>query len=224
IQHNVSLDQVLAAARQATGIRGAGFISTANQRIVLQSEGQSTTPEQLARAVLVHQNGANLTLGDVARVTEAPAAPIGAATVMGQPAVILMVSAQYRANTLEVTRGLDQALAELRPALDKQGVSVHADIFRPASFIGRALHNMRTSLIIGAVLVVVVLFLFLFNLRTAAISCTAIPLSLIAAVIVLNQFDMKLHTLTCGCMGKALGEVLCDAAVKQDGSGGGRAG
>src|SRR2546427_6659355 len=93
IQHNVSMDQVLAAARQATGIRGAGFISTGNQQIVLQSQGQSTTPEQLARTVLVHQNSATLTLGEVAHVAEAPAPAIGAATVMGQPAIILMVSA-----------------------------------------------------------------------------------------------------------------------------------
>jgi len=105
--------------------------------------------------------------------------------VMGQPAIMLMISAQYGANTLQVTSGLDAALAELRPALERQGITLHANIFRPAAFIGRALHNVRTSLMIGAILIVVVLFLFLFNLRTAAISATAIPLSLIAAVIVL---------------------------------------
>jgi CzcA family heavy metal efflux pump len=213
IQHNVSVDQLLAAARQATGVRGAGFISTANQRIVLQSEGQSNTPEQLARAVLFHQNGANLTLGDVARVVEAPAPPIGAASVMGQQAVMLMVSAQYGANTLEVTRGLDQALAELRPALERQGITVNADIFRPANFIASALHNMRTSLIIGAVLVIAVLFLFLFNFRTAAISCTAIPLSLIAAVIALERLGLSLNTMTLGGLVIAIGEVVDDAVI-----------
>jgi len=102
---------------------------------------------------------------------------------MAQPAVMLMISAQYGANTLEVTRNLDSALAELQLALDKEDIHLDSRIFRPARFIGTALHNLRASLIVGGILVIAVLFLFLFNFRTAAISCTAIPLSLLAATI-----------------------------------------
>lgn len=212
-QHNLSVEDLLAAARRAIGIRGAGFIDTPNQRIVLQTEGQTTSSAQLARAVLLQQNGANLTLGDVAHVVDAPQPPIGAASVMGQPAVMLMVSSQYGANTLEVTRALESALEELHPALAAQGIEIHTDIFRPANFIVKALQNIRTSLFVGAALVVVVLFLFLLNFRTAAISCTAIPLSLLSAVIVLNQLGFNLNTMTLGGLAIAIGEVVDDAVI-----------
>ena len=212
-QHNLSVEDLLGAARRAIGIRGAGFLDTPNQRIVLQTEGQTITSAQLARALLLQQNGANLTLGDVARVVDAPEPPIGGASVMGQPAVMLMVSSQYGANTLDVTRALESALAELHPALAAQGIAIHADIFRPANFIVKALQNIRTSLLVGAALVVLVLFLFLFNFRTAAISCTAIPLSLLSAVIVLNQLGFSLNTMTLGGLAIAIGEVVDDAVI-----------
>ncbi|HLW81465.1 MAG TPA: efflux RND transporter permease subunit [Candidatus Acidoferrales bacterium] len=213
IQFGLTVDDVIAAAREATGIRGSDFVDTPNQRIVIQTEGQSITAEQLSKAVLFHHNGANVTLGDVCHVVDAPAPAIGAASIRGQRGLMLMVSSQYGANTLEVTRGLDQALAELGPALLKQGIIVHPDVFRPADFIETALHNVRSSLLIGAALIVVVLFLFLFNLRTAAISCTAIPLSLLAAVIVLEKLGFSLNTMTLGGLAIAIGEVVDDAVI-----------
>jgi CzcA family heavy metal efflux pump len=212
-QHDIGVDQVIAAAHQSTGIRGAGFISTPNQRIILQSEGQATTSKELADSVVLQRQGANLTLGDVAKVSEAPAPRLGAASVSGQPAVILMVSAQYGANTLDVTRGLDRALNELRPALAAQNIQIDSTIFRPARFIDTALHNLRASLIIGGILVIVVLFLFLFNFRTAAISCTAIPLSLLAATIVIERLGYTLNTMTLGGLAIAIGEVVDDAVI-----------
>jgi len=204
---------VIAAARQATGVRGGGFVDTPNQRIVLQTEGQSVTPAQLARTVLVHHNGTNVTLGDVARVQDAPAPQIGAASVRGKRGVSLIVDAAYGANTLEVTQGIDRALADLRPSLEAQGITIYPDVLRAADFIEVALHNVRDSLYIGAIMVVVVLFLFLFNVRTAAISCTAIPLSLLAAVIALEKMGLSLNTLTLGGLSIALGEVVDDAVI-----------
>ncbi len=115
VQYGVGVEDVIAAARQATGVRGGGFVETPNQRIVLQTEGQSLTAAQLARTVLVHHNGGSVTLGDVARVTDAPAPAIGEASIRGTPGVILVIDSAYGANALEVTRGLDAALAELRP-------------------------------------------------------------------------------------------------------------
>jgi len=213
IQYGVSVEDVIAAARQATGVRGGGFVDTPNQRIVLQTEGQSVTPAQLARTVLVHHNGTNVTLGDVARVQDAPAPQIGAASVSGKRGVSVIVDAAYGANTLEVTHGIDRALADLRPSLEAQGITIYPDVLRAADFIEVALHNVRDSLYIGAILVVVVLFLFLFNLRTAAISCTAIPLSLLAAVIALEKMGLSLNTLTLGGLSIALGEVVDDAVI-----------
>src|ERR1700704_1880725 len=213
IQYGVNVEDVIAAARQATGVRGGGFVDTPNQRIVLQTEGQSVTPAQLARTVLVHHNGTNVTLGDVARVQDAPAPQIGAASVRGKRGVSLIVDAAYGANTLQVTQGIDRALADLRPSLEAQGITIYPDVLRAADFIEVALHNVRDSLYIGAILVVVVLFLFLFNLRTAAISCTAIPLSLLAAVIALEKMGLSLNTLTLGGLSIALGEVVDDAVI-----------
>jgi CzcA family heavy metal efflux pump len=213
IQYNLAIEDVLAAARRATGVRGAGFIDNANQRIVLQTEGQSLTPEQISRTVLLHQNGASVILGDAARVVEAPEPPIGAAAIMGRPGVILMVSAQYGANTLEVTRAVERALKELRPGLTAQGVLLHADLFRPANFIQTATRNVRSSLLIGAVLVVAVLFLFLFDLRTAAISVAAIPLSLLAGVAVLIYLGESLNTMTLGGLAIAIGLLVDDAVI-----------
>jgi CzcA family heavy metal efflux pump len=213
IQFGVSIDEVIAAARRATGVRGAGFFETPNQRIVLQTEGQSLTADELAKTVLIHHNGANVLLGDVARVEDAPAPAIGAASIRGKPGVILIIDSTYGANTLEVTQGIDKALADLRPHLEAQGISVHSEIFRASDFIEIALHNVRNSLLIGAVLVIVVLFLFLLNFRTAAISCTAIPLSLLAAVIALDRMGLSLNTMTLGGLSIAIGEVVDDAVI-----------
>jgi Cu/Ag efflux pump CusA len=211
LQYNLALEDVLRVAREATAIRGAGFIDTANQRIILQTEGQSLTPDQLAQVALVHHNGVSVTLGDVARVVEAPEPPIGAAAILGHPGVILMVSAQYGANTMQVTQKVEEALTGLRSVLSAQGVVLHPDLFRPANFIQTAIHNVRSSLLIGTVLVVVVLFLF--NFRTAAISCTAIPLSLLTAVAVLEYLGFSLNTMTLGGLAIAIGEVVDDAVI-----------
>jgi CzcA family heavy metal efflux pump len=213
IRYGLALEDVLAAARSGTGVRGAGVVDTDNQRLVIRTEGQALTPDELARTVVAYRNGASVRLGDVARVVEAPEPPVGAAGVMGRPGVMLMVSSQYRANTLEVTRLVDQALAELRPTLDAQGVRVDADLLRPARFIETSTANVRSALLLGGLLVVVVLTLFLFNLRTAAISCTAIPLSLLAAVTVLERLGISLNTMTLGGLAIAIGEVVDDAVI-----------
>src|SRR5919204_3536970 len=213
IRHSLGFNEVLGAARKATGIRGAGFIDTANQRIVFQSEGQSLKADDIAGTVLVNEGALSLRLGNVADVVDAPEPPIGGAAITGQPGVILVVSAQYGANTLEVTHLVEDTLADFRRGLEKDGVALHADLFRPADFVETATTNVRDSLFLGGVLVVIVLFLFLFDLRTAAICCTAIPLSLLTAVIVLTAFGVTLNTMTLGGLAIAVGEVVDDAVI-----------
>lgn len=213
IRHRLAMDDLLAAARRATGIRGAGFIETENQRIVLQTVGQALTPAQISKTVVAHQNGASVTLGDLAQIVAAPEPPIGAASILGEPGVILMISAQYGANTQEVTERVEEALEELRPTLNREEIVLYSDLFRPANFIQTAVRNIRSALLGGAVLVILVLFLFLFNFRTAAISVTAIPLSLLAAVIVMEQMGLTLNTMTLGGLAIAIGEVVDDAVI-----------
>lgn len=210
---DLALDDVIAAARRATGIRGAGFVENDNQRITLRSEGQSVTAAQLARSVVRSSRGARVTLGDLGRVVEAPQPPVGAASLAGKEGVMFVVSSQLGSSTIDVTKSVEEALGELRPSLESQGVQLDADVFRPADFIQTATHNVKVSLAIGAVLVVVVLALFLFNLRVAAISCTAIPLSLLAAVIVLERLGFSLNTMTLGGLAIAIGEVVDDAVI-----------
>jgi CzcA family heavy metal efflux pump len=213
IQYGVSLEDVVSVARQATGVRGGGYVDTPNQRVVLQTEGQSITPQELARTVLVHHNGANVTLSDVANVVDAPAPAFGAASVAGKRGVALMVDAAYGSNTLAVTSGVDAALSDLRPNLQSQGIVTHANVLRASDFIEIAVRNVRNSLYVGAALVIVVLFLFLFDIRTAAISCIAIPLSLLAAVIALEKMGLSLNTMTLGGLAIAIGEVVDDAVI-----------
>ncbi len=213
IRYNLSLSDVLAAAQKATGVRGAGFMDTKNQRVVFQTEGQSLKPDDIARTVLLSQGASSITLGNVADVVEAPEPPIGGASIQGKTGVILDVAEQYGANTVEVTKAVEAALRDLRPGLQAQGITLQADLFRPANFINTATSNVRESLLIGGVLVIVILFLFLFDLRTAAISCTAIPLSLLAGTIVLESLGATLNTMTLGGLAIAIGEVVDDAVI-----------
>jgi len=213
IKYGFSLDDVLAAARRATGVRGAGFVDTPNQRVLLQTEGGSVHSQDIARTVLRRQGAGVVTLGDVATVTDAPEPPIGGAAVQGKVGVILDVTEQYGADTVTVSAAVEAALAALRPSIEAEGITLQTDLFRPAQFIDSATRNVRGSLLLGGALVVVVLFLFLFDLRTAAISCAAIPLSLLAGTLTLGHLGYTLNTMTLGGLAIAIGEVVDDAVI-----------
>ena len=209
----ISVQDVSAAASAATGVRGAGFVETPAQRLVLQTEGQSLTAAQLGEVVVTQRDGRSIRLKDVANVVEAAEPKFGDAIINGQPGVLMTTSSQYGANTMEVTRGVEAALDELKPMFAAMGIHYTPALHRPATFIEIAIRNMKTSLLIGAVLVGVVLFLFLLDLRTALISFTAIPLSLLAAVVVLDRLGVTLNTMTLGGLAAVLGVVVDDAII-----------
>ena len=213
--YDLSLTDVLNAARISTGVMGAGFIETENQRVTLQTEGQSLTPELLGQVVIVGAatNGTPVRLKDVATVKEGPEPKYGDTLIMGEPGVLLTMSSQYGANTLEVTRDLEAALDEMKPVFAKQGIRLYPRLHRPATFIEVALKNIQHSLLLGGVLVAVVLFLFLGHFRTAFISVTAIPLSLLSAIVLLDKFGVTLNTITLGGLAIAIGEVVDDAII-----------
>ncbi len=213
LKYGLSINDVIDAAKKATGVEGAGFIDTHNQRINIQTEGQSITPAELGDAIVVQKGGAAVLLKDVANVVDAPAPAIGAAQVMGKVGIIMQISDQYGANTLVVTRRIDRALDELIPTLNAEGIVVHRNVFRASDFIDAAVHDIGTSLLLGGILVVAVLLLFLFNLRTAAISLTVIPLSLLTAVVMLQFLGYGLNTMTLGGLAIAIGEVVDDAVI-----------
>ncbi len=210
---DLSISDVMAAARVSTAVMGAGFIETQNQRIVLQTQGQSLSAEALSETVVVHRGGQNVRLKDVANVAAKAAPKFGDTLIQGRPGVLLTMSSQYGANTMEVTEGLEKALAEIKPAMNQLGIELFPRLHRPATFIETSLHNIKGSLYLGGALVAVVLFLFLGHFRTAFISLTAIPISLLTAIILLEKFGVTLNTITLGGLAIAIGEVVDDAII-----------
>ena len=212
IKYNLSIKEVISATKRATAVEGSGFIENKNQRIVLQTEGQSLTVTDLAKTIIIHKNNLNITLSDIADVLIAPEPPIGSATIEGEPGVMMMIYGQYGTNTLEVTKNVEAALSDMKPAFSSENINL-IKLFRPADFIHSALGNIEGSLILGAILVVIVLFLFLFNFRTAAISCMAIPLSILTGIVALQSFGLTINTMTLGGLAIAIGEVVDDAVI-----------
>lgn len=211
--YQLNVQDVETAASRATGVRGAGYIQNDNQRIILNTQGQTTTPQQLANITLVRKLGRTIRIRDVAEVSEGAAPSISAAAINGQPAVYLSVQGQLGANVYALTKQLELKLAEIKPSLEKQKVTLHEGLFRPANFIEIAIQSLRSDILIGSVLVILVLFIFLFNVRTAIISATAIPLSLLTAIVVLYQSGVGLNIMVLGGLAIALGEVVDDAII-----------
>jgi CzcA family heavy metal efflux pump len=209
----IPLAEVVEAARRATGVRGTGVIDNASQRIVVRAEGQLLTPTALGASVLRERDGAVIRLRDVADVVAAPETPFGDGTVNGKRGCVVVVSAQLGANTRDVQSGAETALADLAPAIAAAGLTLHPGLFRPTEFIDLAIGNLTHSLLLGAGLVAIILLLFLGDARAAAISLTAIPLSLLAAVAMLGQLGFGINTLTLGGLAIALGEVVDDAII-----------
>ncbi len=211
-EYGVTLDEVVAAGRQATGFGGAGFVETTNQRLSIRQRTRIEQPEDLAAVPVAFRDGISLPLGHVADVRIAAADRVGSATINGLQGVLLVVHKQPDFNTLTVTALVQSALDELRAAIPADA-RLHPLLFRQAAFIERAIGNLNHSLLIGCVLVTVVLILFLMNLRVLLISLTAIPLSLMGAILVLLGCGASLNAMTLGGLAIALGEVVDDAIV-----------
>lgn len=213
IKYGISLIQVEDAVRRATGVRGNGFIENRNQRIVINTEGQTLTPDKLALVALAHKNGQTIRLGDIATLVDGAVPSISAAAINEETGVYLSVQGQLGANTHGVTLAIEKALQELKPTLFAEKITLHEGLFRPANFIEVAIQGVRTDILIGSVLVITILFLFLFNVRTAFISATAIPLSLLTAIVVMSYYNIGLNIMVLGGLAIALGEVVDDAII-----------
>ncbi|MGH8239708.1 MAG: efflux RND transporter permease subunit, partial [Steroidobacteraceae bacterium] len=213
LAYDLALDDVLTATRNATGVRGAGFIEDDNQRITIRTQGQSTSPAQLGETVLAHRQGVSVRLKDVASVVDGPQPALGAGLVNGQPGIVMNVHSQFGANTLDVTRAVEAALEDLKPQLAAESITLYPALFRPANFITASIANINKSLLIGGVLVLIVLFFFLANVRSAFIAFITIPLSLLAAVVVLEAFGVSLNTITLGGFAISIGVVVDDAII-----------
>jgi CzcA family heavy metal efflux pump len=211
--HGLSISDVLNAAANSTGVTGAGFVENANQRILIQTEGQALTPQVLGEVELTRANGRTTRLKDVASVVEAGAPKFGDTLIQGQPGVFMALASQYGANTEEATLAVESALDEMKPLFKKEGIVLYPRLHRPATFVENSLRNITHSLYTGGVLVAVVLLLFLGHVRAAFISITAIPLSLLTAIVLLDKFGITLNTITLGGLAIAIGAVVDDAII-----------
>ncbi len=207
----VTLGEVERAGRAAVSVGSGGFIDTPNQRLAVTHRADLSTPAALSDIVVKHTRGASVTLGDVTEVREGNPPAIGSAIINDGPGLLLIVEKQPWGNTLSVTRGVESALEALAPGLT--GVEVDPTIFRPATFIEMSLRNLNQALLIGCVLVILLLGFFLYDWRTALISLTAIPLSLLAAAIALRYQGGTLDTMVLAGLVIALGEVVDDAII-----------
>ena len=209
----ITLNEIADAARAALPLRGGGFVDLAAQRVLIQSPTPQPDVDAIGQAVVAVRGAIPIRLRDLAEVKVAPALRFGDALIMGKPGVLISLASQYGANTLTATLAAEQALASLEPALKAQGITLYKRLHRPANFIERALENLKESLIIAAILILAVLYLFLRDFRAALIAFTAIPLSLLAAVAVLDRMGLTLNTMTLGGFAVALGVLVDDAII-----------
>ena len=209
--NGVTLDAIVKAVTDASVVSGGGFMDMPNQRIAVRHAAAIEAPEDLAKITVAFRNGAPLRLGDVAEVKVGFPPPIGDAVINDGEGLLLIVEKQPTGNTLQVTKEVEKALEALAPGL--KGVDIDPTIFRPAGFIERSLENLREAMLIGCVLVIVILVTFLYDWRTALISLTAIPLSLIAATLVLTAMGATLNTMVIAGLVIAMGEVVDDAII-----------
>jgi CzcA family heavy metal efflux pump len=209
----ITLTEVADAAHAALPIRGAGFIDLPGQRVLIKTPTPQPDADALSEAVVTQRNGTPILLREIAQVKVAPALKFGDALVMGKPGVMMSLASQYGANTLTATHAVEKALQELAPSLKSQGITLYPALHRPANFIEQALGNLKNSLAIAAVLILAVLYLFLRDVRAALIAFTAIPLSLLAAIAVLDRMGFTLNTMTLGGFAVALGVLVDDAII-----------
>ena len=210
--YRLTLEQVAEAVSKSNANAAGGFLERKNEEYLIRGRARIYEPEELAASVITVREGTPITIGNVADVKVGPALKRGDGSYNMQPAVIATIQKQPNANTLEVTESIESTLASLKATLPAD-VTIDTKAFQQADFINRAVGNVRASIIEGGIMVTVVLFLFLWNFRTTFISLTAIPLSLIAAILVMNYFDISINTMTLGGLAIAIGALVDDAII-----------
>ena len=211
--YGFTIDQLADAARASLALRGPGFIDSASQRVLLQTPPPKPDPYAVGGTVLAVRSGVPIALRDVATIREGAAPRFGDAQIMGKPGVVLWLSSQRGANTLTTTRAVETVLSDIIPDLKAEGIQVYPALQRPANFIERALGNMEQALMIAGVLILIVLYAFLRDWRSALITFLAIPLSLVAAIAVLDWRGYTLNTMTLGGFAVSLGVLVDDAII-----------
>ena len=210
--YGISFEAVAHALRGGSANGSGGFVSENGQELLLRVVGRAEDVEALGATVVEVRDGTPIHVRDLAAVEMGPKVKRGEGSSNARPAVVLAVMKQPEANTLDLTARIDGMLDEIEPTLPA-GLVVDRQVFRQADFISSAVDNVSEALRDGAILVAVILLLFLGNFRAAAISLAAIPLSLVVAVLVLDQLGITLNTMTLGGLTIAIGSVVDDAII-----------
>jgi CzcA family heavy metal efflux pump len=212
-QFDVTLGEVEEAVRRSNRNTGGGFVFRRFEELIVRNLGRSSTPEELGLALVKERDGVPVRLKDVADVGYGARLARGSAGVDGKPAVILAVSKQPGIDTLALTREIERTLEDLRRDLAGRQVAINDRVFRQADFISAAVGNVREALRDGVVLVSIILVVTLLNLRTTAVTLTALPLSFVVSVLVFKWWGLSINTMTLGGLAVAVGELTDDAVV-----------
>ena len=210
--HGIGLGDLLDAAGGANLNASGGFFVYSGREYMIRGLGRIRDAGELGETVVSVREHTPILLRDLARIETGAATRLGEASINRKEGVLFVIGKQPDANTLELTGRIDAALGEIGAALPED-VRLHAEIFRQSDFIQRAVNNVMRALRDGAVLVVIVLLVFLANVRTTVISAVAIPLSLVIAVLILKMLGQSINTMTLGGMAIAIGVLVDDAII-----------
>lgn len=210
--YKLTLEQVTEAVAASNANASGGFLERPSEEFLIRGRARIYSTEDLANSVITVRDGTPILLKNIATVQQGPALKRGDGSFNMQPAVVATIQKQPNANTLELTEQIEQTLATLKPTLPRD-VTIDTKAFQQADFIKRAISNVNWSLVEGGLMVTVVLFAFLWNFRTTFISLTAIPLSLVTAVLVMSFFDITINTMTLGGLAIAIGALVDDAII-----------
>ena len=211
--YGVTLGEIMAVTDQMNQNTNGGVIYEYGNEYIVRGVISTADVAQMARSVIKVSGGAPVTLGDVADVKIGAQQPkLGVASEKGKPAVLITVTKQPETGTIELTAKIEEALEDLQKNLPPD-VHVSTDTFRQSRFIESSISNVKSSLYEGAVFVVIVLFLFLANVRTTVISLITLPLSMLISILVLNWLGMTINTMSLGGLAIAIGSLVDDAIV-----------
>src|SRR5213593_3778759 len=210
--YGLTLKEVSKAVGGANVNASGGFLERPDLEYFVRARGRINNLDDLANSVIAVRNSTPILVKNVADVRFGPALKRGDGSFNMHSDVVATIQKQPNANTVEVTQQIESALAALKPTLPDD-VTIDTKAFQQAAFIDRAVENVRRALVEGGLLVTIVLFLFLWNFRTTVISLTAIPLSLVTAVITMTYFGIGVNTMTLGGLAIAVGELVDDAII-----------
>jgi CzcA family heavy metal efflux pump len=206
-----SLDAGVLQFAEAFTVGQGGFLESNDRRINVRHVLPIQTADDLSKVPIEREDGRVIRLGDLGNVIEDHIPLWGDAAINQRPGIMLIVQKLPRANTLEVTKGVEQAIEEMKPGMP--GVEFDTDLFRPATFVNMAIDNLMEALLLGILLVIAILAAFLFEWRTAFISLLAIPLSLTGALLILELFDTVINVMILAGLVVSIGVVVDDAII-----------